>query len=248
MPGKKIFFNWFKWVKPWTSLVAQMVKVSVYNAGDPGSIPGSGRSPGEGNGNLLQYSCLENPMDRGAWWATVHGVTGVWHDWATSVKTWIYKYMVWAFQHTLKSDSVVNSRWLQILWPSSRTSHQTLGKWALIPLHLNMAWPWWLLGNQENMAGVMLCGSHFKGPCSFRLVHWPPLRPARWGLPVGAPLDSPSWGRPSGHSAETPDRCVTLSWTWFTSWTPSDLVNVTWNRSIIQASLPQIPDSPNHDI
>jgi len=50
-------------------------KTSAYNAGDPGSIPGSGRSPGEGNGNPLQYSCLENPMDRGAWWATVHGVT-----------------------------------------------------------------------------------------------------------------------------------------------------------------------------
>ena len=43
--------------------------------GDPGLIPGSGRSPGEGNGNPLQYSCLGNPMDRGAWWATVHGVT-----------------------------------------------------------------------------------------------------------------------------------------------------------------------------
>ena len=42
---------------------------------DPGSIPGSGRSPGEGNGNPLQYSYLENPMDRGAWQATVHGVT-----------------------------------------------------------------------------------------------------------------------------------------------------------------------------
>ena len=49
-------------------------KVPVYNAGDQGSIPGSGRSPGEGNGNPLQYYCLENPMDRGAWWATVHGV------------------------------------------------------------------------------------------------------------------------------------------------------------------------------
>ena len=45
------------------------------NAGDPGSIPRSGRSPGEGNGNPLQYSCLENSMDRGAWWATVRGVT-----------------------------------------------------------------------------------------------------------------------------------------------------------------------------
>ena len=49
-------------------------KESACNEGDPGSIPGSGRSPGEGNGNPLQYSCLENPMDRGAWWATVHGV------------------------------------------------------------------------------------------------------------------------------------------------------------------------------
>ena len=49
-------------------------KASVYNAGDPGSIPGSGRSPGEGNGNLLQYCCLENPMDRETWWATVQEV------------------------------------------------------------------------------------------------------------------------------------------------------------------------------
>ena len=51
-----------------------MVKASAYNAGDLGSIPGLGRSTGEGNGNLLQYSCLENPMDKGAWQATVHGV------------------------------------------------------------------------------------------------------------------------------------------------------------------------------
>ena len=51
------------------------VKASAWNAGDPGSIPGSGRSPGEGNGNPLQYSCLENPVEGGAWWATVHGVT-----------------------------------------------------------------------------------------------------------------------------------------------------------------------------
>ena len=49
-------------------------KASACSAGDLGSIPGLGRSPGEGNGNPLQYSCLENPMDGGAWWATVHGV------------------------------------------------------------------------------------------------------------------------------------------------------------------------------
>ena len=49
-------------------------KESACSAGDPGSIPGLGRSPREGNGNPLQYSCLENSMDRGAWWATAHGV------------------------------------------------------------------------------------------------------------------------------------------------------------------------------
>ena len=54
------------------------VKASACNVGDLGSILGSGRSPGEGNGNPLQYSCLENPMDGGAWWATVHGVTKSW--------------------------------------------------------------------------------------------------------------------------------------------------------------------------
>ena len=50
-------------------------KESAWNAGDPGSISGEGRSPGEGNGNPLQYSHLENSRDRGAWWATAHGVT-----------------------------------------------------------------------------------------------------------------------------------------------------------------------------
>ena len=49
-------------------------KAAAYNVGDWGSIPGLGRSPGEGNGNPLQYSCLENPMNGGAWWATVPGV------------------------------------------------------------------------------------------------------------------------------------------------------------------------------
>ena len=50
------------------------VKVSAWNAGDPGSIPGLGRYLGEGNGNPLQQLCLENPMEGGAWWATIHGV------------------------------------------------------------------------------------------------------------------------------------------------------------------------------
>ena len=54
--------------------MAQTVKESARNTGDPGSIPGLGRSPGKGNGYPLQYSGLGNPMDRGALWATVHGV------------------------------------------------------------------------------------------------------------------------------------------------------------------------------
>ena len=62
----------------WASRVVLVVKNPPANAGnkrDVGLIPGSGRSPGEGNGNPLQYSCLENPMDRGAWRAIVHGAT-----------------------------------------------------------------------------------------------------------------------------------------------------------------------------
>ena len=55
-------------------------KESACHAGDPGSIPGSGRSPGEGYGKPLYYSCLENPMDRRAWWAAVHGLQRVGHD------------------------------------------------------------------------------------------------------------------------------------------------------------------------
>ena len=53
------------------------VKASAWNEGDPGSIPGLGRSPGEGNGNPLQYSCLENPMEGGTWWAKSMGLQRV---------------------------------------------------------------------------------------------------------------------------------------------------------------------------
>ena len=60
-----------------SSLVAQMIK-NACNAGDPVLIPWSGRSLGEGNGNPLQYSCLEDSMDRGAWLATVHGINNNW--------------------------------------------------------------------------------------------------------------------------------------------------------------------------
>ena len=70
-------------VREWASLMGSAVKSPPASAGDVGLIPGSGRSPGEGNVNPLQYSCLENPMDRGALQATVHGVTIVGHDLVT---------------------------------------------------------------------------------------------------------------------------------------------------------------------
>ena len=67
-PSSSLFLN------PVLLFLGSEVKVSACNAGDLGSIRGLGRSPGEGNGNPLQYSCLENPMNGGAWWAVVHGV------------------------------------------------------------------------------------------------------------------------------------------------------------------------------
>ena len=84
-PGNVSVFNYvplgFLW---WLS-----GKVSACNAGDLGSIPGSGRSPGEGNGNPLQYSCLENPMDGAAWWAAVHGVAKSWTRLSDCTSLWV---------------------------------------------------------------------------------------------------------------------------------------------------------------
>ena len=73
-------------------------KASIYDAGDLGSIPGLGRSPGEGNGNPLQDYCLEDPMDRGAWWATAHGV---------------------AKSRTRLSNSAVGTRYSSMYWDAA---------------------------------------------------------------------------------------------------------------------------------
>ena len=67
--------------------MAQMVKASAYNARDTGSIPGSGGPPGGGSGNSLQYSCLENSMERGAWWTTVRDVTKSWRQLSSETTT-----------------------------------------------------------------------------------------------------------------------------------------------------------------
>ena len=65
-------------LKPWNPMWPFAPFLKLYSPANTGSIPGLGRSPGERHGNSLQYSCLENPMDRGDWWATVHRITQSW--------------------------------------------------------------------------------------------------------------------------------------------------------------------------
>ena len=82
-----IFLSYHSWPGLFTNLTgftcSSVGKESAWNAGDLGSVPGLGRSPGGGNGNPLQYSCLEYPIDRGAWQTIVYGVLRVGHDWVT---------------------------------------------------------------------------------------------------------------------------------------------------------------------
>ena len=95
-------------------------KESTCNAGVVGSVPGSGRSPGGGNGYPLQYSCLGNPMDRGVWWATVHGVTKeLDHDWPTKQQ-----------QEQQKSSQNTHGGWSSGAWGSERTSKMW---WHMFP-------------------------------------------------------------------------------------------------------------------
>ena len=77
------------------------VKNLSASAGDMCSIPGLGRYPGELNGNSLQYSCLGNPIDRGAWWATVHGLQRVRHDLVTKQQRWIEIYLSGSYLESL---------------------------------------------------------------------------------------------------------------------------------------------------
>ena len=107
----------------WTSQLALMVKNSSANAGDiwdEGSIPGSRRSTGGQHGNPLQYSCLENPMDRGAWWAAVHRVT--------KSQTWLKRQHSTA-QHTRCQNSWVgqNYRYLATKRCENKSRNRTLG-------------------------------------------------------------------------------------------------------------------------
>ena len=98
-------------------------KDSACNAGDPGLIPGSERSPGEGNDCPLQYSCLENPVDRGAWWATVHGVT--------KSRTWLSHFTsLHKLQEILKDREAWCAVVHEVVKHQTRLSDWTTTKWV----------------------------------------------------------------------------------------------------------------------
>ena len=106
------------------SQVALVVKNLPASAGDMNSIPGLGRSPRGGNGNPLQYSCLENPMGRGAWWATVHRVTKnqtrlkplSTHTWVTECYPLLLRKILW--YDFVREPSRFRPRFKLSLWPS----------------------------------------------------------------------------------------------------------------------------------
>ena len=111
-------------------------KASVYNAGDPGSIPGSERSPGERSDNPFQYSCLENPMDRWAWWAIVHRVPKSWiwlSDWAQPL---LMLYMM----RTIMYVKCVYLRTMLMI---------TNGYWVLKPYEVSAVNTFYRQGNEE---------------------------------------------------------------------------------------------------
>ena len=113
-------------------------KMSAYNCGGQGSIPGSGRSLGEGNGNPLQYSCLENPMDGGAWWATVFGVTKS----RTQLSDFMFTFMVFlGFPGGASDKEPTHQCWRQEMWVGSlgwvhpleegMATHSTILAWRI---------------------------------------------------------------------------------------------------------------------
>ena len=127
-------------------------KASTYSAGDPGSISGSGRSPGEGNGNPLHYSCLENTMDRGALQATVHGVLRVGHELATKAPN----------SFTCQSPSLSAPS----LFQETRNHSQLIVRHGVGPRHMSLAdGSSRLLGAQEGPGGEFILKYNLLGLC-----------------------------------------------------------------------------------
>ena len=134
-------------------------KESACNAGDPGSIPGLGKSPGEGNGTPPQYSCLENPMDRGAWWAAVHGVT--------KTRTWLSDFVSFTWCWTMSVASMASKYVCSLkentgdcLWLASR--HPPSSKSTSVSGHLLTSRAWLLCGLQRLQHHCLL-GAQFSG-------------------------------------------------------------------------------------
>ena len=103
------------------ALVLKNLSASARDTRDTGSIPGLGRSPGEGNGNALQYSCLENSIDRGAWWAAVHRATEGW--------TWLSHW-----KHTHTHTHTQSNTWLIESADLEPWIHGVLTAWGEVPL------------------------------------------------------------------------------------------------------------------
>ena len=159
-------------------------KESACNAADPGSIPGSGRSPGEGNGTPLQYSCLGNPMDRGAWHSAVHGVTKN-RKWLKWLSTIALQYCV-GFCHI---SAWISCRYTYIsslaLQPSSHLSrnpnllgcHRALDLSSLshtMGLHWLSNFPY---GNACFKATLLVCPMSLPVPATLFLLPESPLLP-----------------------------------------------------------------------
>ena len=126
--GAKHHLLWL-WVLPWrASQVALVVKnppANTWDIRDVGSLPGLGKSPREGNGNPLQYSCLGNAMDRGAWWAIVHRVI--------RSRTWLKWLSMWYLDEMYLSPGGVcrAAAWLQLCRAKSLTGKWGEGCWAI---------------------------------------------------------------------------------------------------------------------
>ena len=149
-------------------------KESACNAGDPGSTPGSGRSCGDGNGNPLQYSCLENPMDRGTWQATVHGVARVRHDLVTK-----------STPYSLASKSVSHQISHSLMGPEICPEPQT--SWLVLILNLHLysescfSCSYWLVHYSQWSSGQQV----------YLMTHSSSANPSTtFHPPLGAPSDT----------------------------------------------------------
>ena len=117
-------------------------------------IPGSGRSPGGGHGNLLQYSCLGNPMDRGAWWATAHGV-GKSQTWLSDSKTTDEKKEVGWLRKVSWRKCWVLVKWVSLLWDFFNTPRRIL--WANYGSFPNCIWSTECCFHRASCGLVVLC-------------------------------------------------------------------------------------------